>query len=185
VKNLFLCVLFFSIAFGCMDIKPSVPTTTILPKPSAPAYMTSTGQVMSVAQLVAKIAENNQIISDKKDENSKLNVQLKVAKTAKIQQELWIAGAILAALFVGCVLLFFFVPPTIDPLGIVKKGAVKAGIICIIGIAGCGLAIRLAPYRTWIEVGIALITAGVATFYLTRKHHEAAHSIFSAFKKEV
>jgi hypothetical protein len=168
-----------------MDIKPTVPTTTVLPKPSAAAYMNSNGTVMSVADLVAAIAREKEAIATAQGNIAKLSVQLKDAKTAKLQQELWIAGAILIALLIGCFLLFCFVPPTIDPLGIIKKGAVKAGIICIIGIAGCGLAIRLAPYRTWIEVGIALITAGVATFYLTRKHHEAAHSIFSAFKKEV
>ena len=143
-------------------------------------YHTAQGGTMTVAALVAAIGKQKQHILDDQKQLDSLKLQLKEAQTVKMQHEFYAAAIILGGLLVLCGVLAFWYPFGLEWI---RKAAIKGMIVCGIGIALTCVAAKLVPYRTWIEVGIAILTAASIGIYFLAHSHKTIS--IATLKKEI
>jgi hypothetical protein len=156
MRKLFLLALVLAACFSCfacLDLKsPRIPSESF---DLNTKVVMQNGKPASITDLRSEIAASEKKTAD-------LKVQLKQAVNDKISRDFKIAAIVFGVVCVGCLFLFFYVHSMV---------ALKASGLCIAGMSLCLLAVKLVPYRTWIEIGIALVTAGVVSIYVMRHHN--------------
>jgi hypothetical protein len=170
MKLLFLGAILMAMLFSCSGCAIfNVPQSHL---PSAITNPKPTNQVGSVTQLEKELADLMAQDAVTHQEMAKVKSELAQAKTLKIQHELMIATAIFGILAIGCVALMIYCP-------LLKKQAAKGIIVCAASIGVCLLFVKLVPYRTWIEVSIALAAASYIAFTVIHNSHKTI-SLFDA-----
>lgn len=116
---------------------------------------------LSVADLRAKIEEQHRKIDDAKQQIYGMDQQLKRAQTERVKIWLGLIAGVFGLAFALCMAAAYWLPG-------IRMQCFKAAAFCMVGAVGCLVAIKLAPYRLWIELGIAGIVVIVAAIYLVR-----------------
>ena len=164
-------IFWLSIAVACLAgcslfTVPNVKPVVQIVKPCE--GLTTDNHVVSIAQLEAKLkADEEQVSKDK--------AELKAAKTLKVQHEIMISAGIFVLLALGCLAVVIWTP--------FKVQGLKALGGCVAGLALACLAVKLAPYRTWIEVGIAVATGCAVALYVVRHQHKTLSALATLEKK--
>jgi hypothetical protein len=170
MKLLFLGAILMAMLFSCSGCAIfNVPQSHL---PSAIVNSKPNNQVGTVTQLEKELADLMAQDAITHKEMVKVKAELSQAKTIKIQHELMIATGFLSLLAIGCVALMIYCP-------LFKKQAAKGIIVCVAAIGVCLLCVKLVPYRTWIEVGVALAAASYIAFTLIHNSHKTI-SLFDA-----
>ena len=171
-------IFWLSIAVACLAgcslfTVPNVKPVVQIVKPGE--GLTTDNHVVSIAEIESAIKADEAQLAQDKAQLAKDKAELKAAKTLKVQHEIMISAGIFVLLALGCLAVVIWTP--------FKVQGLKALGGCVAGLALACLAVKLAPYRTWIEVGIAVATGCAVALYVVRHQHKTLSALATLEKK--